>query len=372
MIVALVLVSFADAKPRRSEAHVAPPMAEPAPVEAPPTGPAPVPPAGWDSGVCNGEALAGAPSEAWAKMLDGPALGAVATDGQRLVVTTAEEVLGYDLDGRSLWKQPLQATGPAVMAADGAWVGTKDGRMTLLDAATGAVVRTVGDPGPAVLGHAVPEGKHVAWVSRGGTLWHSGGWSSEVGEVAAGLGIDSGTAYVATRNGVVSGVGRDGLRWSTALDGPVAYGPVLDASREYVAMADVAGNPGGVCAVGRDGVQAWCYRSDFGPAAPLTVGEGLVLLPDKDGNLYALHAADGRLAWSVEGFGAFTGRAAWVGGTVYAGNGDGTLYAVDPDDGGVVWSMALGAPITTAPTIAGGLLVVPLGNGRLVALAVPQ
>lgn len=365
----MLLLPDAEARGRRSEVRVAPPpaAAAPEPEVAPPP---PAAPPGWNASGGEGAPIAGTPEERWAKMLDGPPLGPVATDGARLVVATATEVVGWDLDGRALWRQPIAATGPAVITVEGAWVGGRDGRVRVLDPATGAVVREVGDGGRPVVPGFAPEGKHVWWADADGVVWTTAGWSVPTGgPPAAGIAVDSALALVASTVGQVVAVGREGVRWMTPLDGPAAFGPALDAARAYVAVGDAAGKPGGVCAVGRDGATAWCFRSDFGPAAAPAVGEGLVLLPDKDGRLYALDAASGAVKWTVEGFGAFTGRPLVAGGLVYAGNADGLLYAIDPDDGGVAWTTDLGAPIHAAPTRVGELLVVPLANGRVVALA---
>lgn len=350
-------------------ARVAPPMAEPAPPPEP-EGPPPVPPEGWNTSSSDGAPLDGSRlEERWARMLEGPPLGAVATDGESLVVVTASEVAGYDLDGRILWRQPVASSGPARMGPEGAWVPGKDGQVRVFAPATGSLVRTIGEGGPAVPGPIAIEGKHGWWADAAGTVWTTAGWSVALETpLAPGVAVDSGTAFVATTAGHVAAAGREGLQWRVALDAPALYGPSLDGGQVYVAIGPTGGVAGGVCAVRRDGATQWCARSAFGPAAPLAVTEGLVILPDRDGSVYALAAADGKVRWQVEGFGAFTGRPLAAGGVVYVGNADGVLHAIDPDDGGVVWTRNLGATIEAAPTRVGDILVVPLSNGRLIAL----
>jgi outer membrane protein assembly factor BamB len=147
---------------------------------------------------------------------------------------------------------------------------------------------------------------------------------------------------------------------------------LLDADHEYVAFASADGKPGGVVAFDRAGKEVWRHATKFQPSAPLGLGgdpfHPKVLVPDKDGHVYALDPATGEEAWSVEGFGEFTTQPATVGGQIYVGNADGHFSRIDTD-GGVVWSVALGAPVTGAPAFAAGKIFVGLGNGRLVALS---
>lgn len=92
------------------------------------------------------------------------------------------------------------------------------------------------------------------------------------------------------------------------------------------------------------------------------------LLPDKDGNVYALDVFTGALRWKSEGFGEFTTQPLVTRGSIYVGNSDGRLSRIDTYDGGRAWAANLGSPVTGQPTIVEGRMVVGLANGRIVGL----
>jgi outer membrane protein assembly factor BamB len=380
MIVLLLLLASPDAqaaKPDKGAPDVRTAPDRAAPVAAPaPVGPPPIPPEGWNAGVVEAPVWSTAPTERWGRTLGEPAVGPVVSEGQHLVVPTATEVVGLSLEGSVLWKEPLSASGGLALGPDGVWVGSPLGQLHALDPATGAVKRTEGQGAAtdAVRGSLTASGKHVWWYDATGKLWTTQGWTDDGCANPMGApAVEEALTYVACGgDGLLLALGREGLGWTTPLPGPAVTGAVLDASREYVGFGAVGQAAGGVVAVDRSGAVAWTFRSQFGPAASLSVYNGLVLLPDRDGHLYAIDAATGKARWDVEGFGDWSTRPLLTPDLIYAVNADGNLYGIDPDDGGVVWKVSLGAPAAAGPTRVGDALVVPLASGRVAMWAIPR
>jgi outer membrane protein assembly factor BamB len=364
-VIGLVLLGACGGSPER--AHVAPPMAAPPPAPVAPAWPPPPSPS-WRAGVYPGPALGSSPTEAWSKVLAGPIAEPLSTDGDHVYAVADGRVYCFDLTGHEVWSIRAGASGGVAVTAAGPIVGTTTGDLLVLDAKTGATVRTLPGGGP-VQGLAVPFGTGLAWVTANGAVGTTLDWSRSLGLPAAGgVSADGDTVYVATLDGGLFATGKDGVAWQVALPAPAVEGPALDATHVYVPIASAGGHPGGVVAFDRAGRQVWRHDTRYQPAGPLAVGTH-VLVPDKDGHVYALDPATGNEVWAVEGFGEFGAQPAIVEGQVYLGNGDGSLYRVDGFDGGEVWKVSLGAAVTGDPVMVHGILVVGLANGRLVALS---
>lgn len=366
-MIALLLLSCAPRAP--IGVHVAVPMVEPPPPEEEP--PPPPLPAAFRAGQVEGPPIRSSPSEAWSHMLRGPITDPITTDGSHVYAVAEGRVHCFDLAGKRLWDMGVGASGGVAIADEGPVVGTDAGRLLFLDARDGSTVRsTVG--GGAVRGLPVKLPASVAWVTVHGLLSSSVGWGREVARSAAGsVAADGDTLYVSTFEGTVVAADATGVKWTAPLGAGAVEGVTLDAERIYVPTAAAEGKPGGVVALDRGGAEIWRRRTLFQPSAALAIGGApkrpLLLVPDKDGHLYALDPATGEEVWSVEGFGEFGAQPLVVEDQIYAGNADGSLSRID-SDGGQVWSVPLGAPITGDPTMVHGLLIVGLANGRLVAL----
>jgi outer membrane protein assembly factor BamB len=300
-------------------------------------------------------------------MLPGPITQPLSTDGARVYAVAEGRVHCLALDGKELWSIGAAASGGVAVTDQGPVVGTESGKLVVLDPKDGATLRSTVGGGP-VRGAPVQLATSVGWVTVHGTIASTANWGREVAlSAAGGAAADGDTLYVATLEGEVLAATRDGVTWQAGLPAPAVEGPALDAERVYVPVGSAAGQPGGVLAFDRAGAEVWRRRTEFQPAAPLSVGAH-VYVPDKDGHVYALDPATGAVAWAAEGFGEFGAQPLVAGGSVYAGNGDGNLYRIDAYDGGVVWKAPLGAPVTGDPVLVDGMIVVGLANGRIVAL----
>jgi outer membrane protein assembly factor BamB len=307
------------------------------------------------------------PSESWSKVLPGPVTQPLTTDGQRIYAVAEGRVYCLDLDGNVLWNIGSSPTGGVAVTDQGPVVGTTTGRLVVLDPKDGSTVRST-TAGGEVRGLPVQLPTSVAWVTLHGLLSSTADWGREVALSAAGsVAADGDTLFVSTLEGGLVAATRDTTLWQATLPAPAVEGPALDATREYVPVSSSEGHPGGVVAFDRAGKEVWRHQTRFHPAAALAVGSH-VLVPDKDGRLYALDPETGAEAWVFEAFGEFSAQPAIVEGQVYAGNGDGNLYRIDDFDGGQGWKVPLGAPVTGDPVVVHGLIVVGLANGRIVAL----
>ncbi|MDP2312740.1 MAG: PQQ-binding-like beta-propeller repeat protein [Pseudomonadota bacterium] len=366
----ILLLPLAACAPTHEPVRAMPDMAAP---EAPPPPPSwpPPPPDAWRAGGFVGPPILQSPTEAWSRMLPGPIIEPVTSDGERVYAVAEGRVYCFDLDGNALWNIRSLASGGVAVTDQGPVVGTETGMLVVLDPKNGATVRSVTGGGP-VRGLAVQLPTSVAWVTVHGGIASTADWGREVAlSAAGGVAADGDTLYVTTLEGELVAANKDGVLWQAALPAAAVEGPALDAEHVYVPISSSTGQPGGVLAFDRAGKEVWRHQTEFQPAGPLSVGRH-VYVPDKDGHVYALDRATGERVWAAEGFGEFGAQPTVVEGQVYAGNGDGSLYRIDGDDGGAVWKVPLGASVTGDPVYVRGRLVVGLSNGRLVALSEGQ
>lgn len=87
----------------------------------------------------------------------------------------------------------------------------------------------------------------------------------------------------------------------------------------------------------------WSYdfaEKDHDKIHPMTqpvIYNGRVFVPSKNGNLYAIDAASGDLAWKWTGAGPIVNAAGCAGGLVIFGSLDGKVYALNAADGTKAW-----------------------------------
>lgn len=336
---------------------------EPAPAP-PPVAMAPtLPPTAWRARVVGGRAPR-APAEAWTRALTGPAR--LSTDGDAVLATLPTTTQAVDRTGRRRWAADLVLVDPPVPGPDGLWALTAT-ELVRLDAAGAVAARF--DAGPSPRGPVVVGDRWLAWVTAEGART-SEGWTLLAGGTPAGPpAADGDTLYVATADGRVTAGTATGRAWSVALGVPLLDGPTLDADRLYLPYAARGGEPGGVVALGRDGVERW--RT---PTRDQPVGLAVrtrVLVTDRDGRLYGLDPTTGAWRWEAEATGAWITPPLLAGSVVLAATADDRLWAIDADDGGVRWNRPFDAAVVGGPVLVGDQAVVALADGRLVALADP-
>ncbi|MEE6307716.1 PQQ-binding-like beta-propeller repeat protein [Plantactinospora veratri] len=306
-----------------------------------------------------------------------------------------------------------------VVAGGTVYLGSADGTLYALDAATGTVRWT----------HPVPEPETTATVADG-VLYLAGSellyaldvathrirWSFRVGgSLRSTVSATGGLVYVADQHGslgpnlyaldqatgrlrwtrnlgrlngtgptVAHGVvyvggdrtlyaldaGTGALRWSYPdLPGPVGAAPVVS---DHAVHITAAGSYLGAFDLW-DGRKLWSHESDL--VATPVVRDGTVYVPLGTGCCFdrwrtnAYRGSTGELLWSAEfhASGLATG-----GGILYSrAAGDGTVYAFDPATGAVGWRFATGDPNSAAPAATGDTVYVADGERTLYAFRAP-
>lgn len=131
-------------------------------------------------------------------------------------------------------------------------------------------------------------------------------------------------AYVALRNGWLNAIELQSGEILWSVEQPADQPPVVDEQLVVTAEATRLTARRGV-----DGVQQWARSFETVIAAPLTFGNGWLIVATAGGDLFALRG----------------------------------------QDGSVVWRRQIGATPSVGPSIAGSRLYLPLDDGRVVALA---
>lgn len=170
------------------------------------------------------------------------------------------------------------------------------------------------------------------------------------------------------RSGFVASPGpsTDAPLWDFTIGGTSAYpirvGAVANSTRIY--FGDVFGE---FAALNGTGVKLWSVTI---PSDPTTadLAPPFVVVGLGDGNVTALGAETGVVAWSTALGGQIQGGIASDGTRVYAGSTSGTVAAIDLVTGTVVWRTALGSGVAGALALDGSDLFASTANGNVTAL----
>jgi outer membrane protein assembly factor BamB len=161
------------------------------------------------------------------------------------------------------------------------------------------------------------------------------------------IAIGDGNVYVLNGLEVMALRGNDGAHiWSTTLHAavstqstnsmPMASGAVVAEGHVYISvLTDYPETFGGqvVALRASDGVQVWSHS--FDDIGSLAAGDGFVFMGTGESGTFALHAADGSLAWQAQQL----GEVQLVGGLVYIDNAPSPLVALDEHTGELVWTL---------------------------------
>jgi outer membrane protein assembly factor BamB len=165
---------------------------------------------------------------------------------------------------------------------------------------------------------------------------------------------------------------------------PRPYSPAR--ARVHVGAAEVAlydprlqspqygGGPGrdrsvpGVRAGPPSGAPAWRFESRTLLEFPPAVRDGLVVIGNNAGRVYALDAGDGKLRWARRQRGEIASTPAITRDAVYMSSMDGSLVRYGLA-GTTLWTFSSsGSPIESSPLVVGGLVYVGAHDGRLYAV----
>jgi outer membrane protein assembly factor BamB len=331
----------------------------------------------------------------------------VVAGGRVFALDARATVSAVSTGGGLLWQADLtpetdgrtDASGGG-LATDGASVfaTTGFGRLTRLDAATGAVIWTQDLDAP---GNAAPTvaGDLVYVVGRDSRAWAI---ETETGRIrwqltglpagstfsgGAGVAVGGGLAVFPFPSGEVIGAFADGglTRWSSVLAGgrpgqasgvattDIAGDPVIDGDRLYV--GNVAGR---IVAMDLDtGDRIWTATE--GAVSPVWPEGGSIFAVNDVNELVRLSAADGTTIWRVQLPVFLTDNTrrqseryahfgpVLAGGRLIVASSDGVIRQFDPVSGAGLGDIALPGGAASNPVVAGGTLYLLNRDGQLVA-----
>jgi outer membrane protein assembly factor BamB len=286
----------------------------------------------------------------------------VGNDGGSVYALDPAAVQGVD-DGVE-WRvdtEGVVVTAPAVAEVEQArarrlvFVGSGDGRVYALDAATGE------EEWRFETGFAVRSSPAVARIERGERSQHLLYVGSDDGRIYA---LDAATGEGEWRFETV-----DFVRSAPA----VATG---DRAPESGPTVYVGSNDGGVYALdAATGERRWSVGTGASvttsPAVRATGETTSVYVGSRDFTLYALDGDSGEELWTFETDRAITAPPAVGDGVVYAGNAGTNVFGVDADSGEQLWVFETGARIISSPAVVGsedGTVYVGSNDQRLYAL----
>jgi eukaryotic-like serine/threonine-protein kinase len=328
-----------------------------------------------------------------------------------------------------------------VIAGQTVYIGSSDGRLYAIDVTSGQQLWAF-DAGSPVQSSAAVDERRVYFGARNGVYFAVNAgtgmleWRFNTGkEIPLIWGHESGDYYVSSpvsADGVVvfgSGDGkvyalasRTGREiWHAQTQGRVRTSPAVSGGAVYVGSMD-----GRVYAFDlHTGRELWRYETegvalqsaDFGfdrrtiQSSP-AVADGAVYIGSRDGGLYAIDAASGKLRWRashgtswiittpsandgkvyvgssdgafVQALSASDGKEVWrqkigtviwsslaiSGDRLFFGDRAGRICAVDRQNGELQWTFRTGDTILSSPAVAKNLIVVGSGDGHIYALRV--
>lgn len=314
----------------------------------------------------------------------GGAVKSSAAVGNGLVYVGSDDGALYALDaatGAVRWKfstgGPVEAS--PLIAGDAVYFGSSDDAMYALDARTGAL-RWKQATGDRILG-----GANVAVLPDGRTRIVVGSYDRQLrafdpktGAVAWSFSTENYVHAAPAVHGarVVFG-GCDGrLRMIDAADGTVlldykvgAYmaGSIALAEGSSRAFLGHYGN----AALGLDlddEKVLWTYRDRAFPffSSPALAADRIVI-GSRDRRVHAIARATGKPLWTFQTQGRVDGSPVIAGDKVVIGSADGRLYLLRLSDGKKRWSQDLGAAIAASPAVAGGRVYIGAEDGRVYA-----
>lgn len=178
------------------------------------------------------------------------------------------------------------------------------------------------------------------------------------------------------------------VKWTFATGGRIVSSPVIDAGTIVVGSDD--GNVYAIDAA--TGRRRWKYGTGGPVPSTPAVADGVVYVASYDGKIHAIDARTGAPRWKfatggerrfeakhlhgfepksqtiADPFDVYLSSPVVVQGRVYVGSGDGNVYALDAASGEVAWTFATGDVVHASPAFADGTIVVGSFDGDLYAL----
>lgn len=329
------------------------------------------------TGVNTGPGPENAVIRGWRNNTSGTVYVSPAIDDGRVYLGTKTGFL-IALDegsGNELWRTNLQGdivrSSPAVI--DGNVLVGVDRTFYSVDGATGQprwAVETplIGASSPTVDGGVIflgfPTGAIYALnADTGANLWHM----QAEGAILASPTLAGNLVVVGTDAGKVYGLDRATGQslWKFDASGSIYGSAAFAAGTVYVTTSGDAGRFT-IAIDSATGRQQWSYPAG-GKASP-TVVDGIVLVADTDGGLYALDPSNnGDPRWLFPTGHSIDVAPVVANGTAYVASGS-TLIAVDLASRSESWRYAVGYRIEASPVVVDGRVIVVGGDGNVDAL----
>jgi outer membrane protein assembly factor BamB len=287
-------------------------------------------------------------------------------------VLSPSNVAGIDEDWSFTTGGAVESSSAVVNGV--AYVGSNDGNVYALDAATGAQAWSFATGGAVISSPAVANGvvyvgsyDHKVYAlnaATGAELWSF----ATGGIVTSSPAVANGMVYVGSEDGKVYAlIANNGAEaWSFTTDGRVDSSPAV---ANGVVYADTDG--GSVYALSAAaGTKLWNYTNiSFPFSSSPTVADGAVYVGSADGNLYAFSATGGAKLWSFATGGIVSSSPAVSNGMAYVGSEDGQVYALNASTGAQAWSVATGGAVITAPAVANGVVYIGSADAKVHAFS---
>lgn len=187
-------------------------------------------------------------------------------------------------------------------------------------------------------------------------------WRTRLGECAGDPVLFEGALLVATADGKVYGLSpADGRSiWATNLESRVWGRPLF--ARERALMLVPARNGRLYAVDGRSGERRWV--AELGdPLLGVAIGADRAIATSVAGRVYAVDLTSGNVLWN-RSIGMMPGSAPCVtGDSIYVAGPEGRLLALTAAAGDSLWSRSLGGPFPTPPVVSGEALLLASSGG---------
>ena len=287
--------------------------------------------------------------------------------------------------GRIDWT--FETAGPVhsspALAGNKLYVGSDDGSIYALDVHDGTMLSAFDAGGrvrssPSVLDDS--DGIRRVYIGdEGGSLTVLGpnlitaAWAHEAdGEIYASPALEEDMFYYGAVDQNFYGVGR---RAPGAPSGSEQWAH-SDTGHHILSTAAIAGETAYVGSQNfrvyaydtQDGEVQWKFPTEGAVFSSPAVHDGVVYVGSNDGNLYAIDSDTGDELWQYPTDDWVRSSPAVRDGIVYVGSNDGTVYAVDAETGDREWEFETGGPVRSSPALRQEVVYIGSGDGNFYAL----
>jgi outer membrane protein assembly factor BamB len=115
-----------------------------------------------------------------------------------------------------------------------------------------------------------------------------------------------------------------------------------------------------------NGAVRWKYETGLGVSSSPAVSGEVTVIGSKDGYLYALEIATGKLLWKTRASQVITAPAVFGDSAIYLQSGG--VHALDAATGNMLWRAGLASGVQNVPVIAGRTMYLTSNEGEVYAL----